>query len=56
MSVFEQQLTYPSPKPTLALTLSSVDCYWIRGGVGGGSDTDIDWMIVLKFLHDPFKY
>ena len=56
MSVFEQQHTYPSPKPTLTFSLSSVDHYWIRGGVGGGSDTDIDWMIVLKFLHDPFKY
>ena len=33
-SVSEQLSTYPSPKPTLNPNLLSVDCCWVKGGVG----------------------
>ena len=35
MSVSGQLWTFPSPNPTVTLNLLSVDCFWVREGVGG---------------------
>ena len=35
ISVSGQLPTYPSPNPTFTPNLLSIDCCWVRGGVGG---------------------